>query len=844
MNAPIEPPLLRHLPRESNLTADAILDGFMNFVAEKGLELYPAQEAAILEILAGKHVILNTPTGSGKSLVATALHFKALAEDKVSIYTCPIKALVSEKFFALCELFGPDNVGMMTGDAAVNRDAPIMCCTAEILANVALAEAEFSGADYVIMDEFHYYSDRDRGVAWQVPLLVMKNTTFLLMSATLGETEFFEKDLESLTGKPAVTVRSKDRPVPLYFHYQEIPLHETVSDLVERCRAPIYIVCFTQRSCAEEAQNLMSTDFCTKEEKKAIAEELRRASFSSPYGKDMQKFLRHGIGIHHAGLLPRYRLLVEKLAQKGMLKIICGTDTLGVGVNIPIRTVLFTKLCKFDGEKTTILSVRDFMQISGRAGRKGFDDEGTVVVQAPEHVIENLRLERKVAGDAKKMRKLVRKKPPDKGYVPWDKETFEKLINSLPEPLVSRFQVSHGMLLQVLSRENDGCKAMKKLLNSTHDPVAVRKQHKRSALAMFRSLVRADIITLQKGGVQVNADLQKDFSIHHALALYLINAISLLDREDPNYSFDLLSFVESILENPTIILMKQLDKLRTEKMAELKAEGVEYEKRLEELDRLEYPKPNSEFIYQNFNEFSISHPWVKQENIRPKSIARDMYETFQSFSEYIKSYGLQRFEGVLLRYLSEVYKTLVQTVPEYAKIDETDEMITYLGSMLRAVDASLLDEWERMRNPDYILNQAKNATEPEPEVLLHDITRDRRSFFILIRNAVFTFVRALSQHDYATLVDLIEPNDPPWEASSLEQASQAFWEDHSVLLTSPQARAPKLTRISERTESLWVIEQVLCDGEEDNDWVLEFQLEPEQCRAKQAVLLQFIGIHR
>jgi superfamily II RNA helicase len=337
-----------------SLAPDDILDRFLTHIASTGLELYPAQEEALLELMAGKHVVLSTPTGSGKSLVATGLFFKALAEGKTAFYTCPIKALVNEKFFDFCELFGAERVGLMTGDATINRDAPLICCTAEILANLALRDRS-ARADYVVMDEFHYYADRERGVAWQIPLLCLPKTTFLLMSATLGDTRSIERGVEERTGRPFASVRGNQRPVPLDYEYRDSPLHETIASLVSGGRAPVYLVNFTQRAAAEEAQNLLSVELCTKEEKESIKKELMDVPFTTPFGKDLQKFLRHGVGLHHAGLLPRYRLLVEKLAQTGLLKVVSGTDTLGVGVNIPLRSVLFTQLCKYDGEKSAIL---------------------------------------------------------------------------------------------------------------------------------------------------------------------------------------------------------------------------------------------------------------------------------------------------------------------------------------------------------------------------------------------------------------------------------------------------------------------------------------------------------
>lgn len=399
-----------------------ILERFVRFVSEEGISLYPAQEEAILELFDGKHVILNTPTGSGKSLVAAALHFYAMARRMRSVYTAPIKALANEKFFWLCDAFGAENVGLLTGDASINPRAPIVCCTAEILANMCLRE-ESPDVDFVVMDEFHYYGDRERGMAWQVPLLTLSHGTFLLMSATLGDTSRIEESLLELTGRKAVVVRSFERPVPLEFEYSLTPLHETIQRLVESGRAPIYLVSFSQRAAAERAQDLMSVNFSSREEKEAIRQALDGFRFDTPYGKELSRFLRHGIGLHHAGLLPKYRLLVEKLSQEGLLKVVSGTDTLGVGVNIPIRTVLFTQLCKYDGEKVGILSVRDFLQIAGRAGRKGFDDVGYVVAQAPEHVIENLRIAQKMAENPKK--KLQKKAAPTRGYAHWDEKTFE-----------------------------------------------------------------------------------------------------------------------------------------------------------------------------------------------------------------------------------------------------------------------------------------------------------------------------------------------------------------------------------------------------------------------------------
>ena len=833
---------LKELPPK-DASSDVILSTFLGYVAARGLDLYPAQEEAILELLAGNNVILNTPTGSGKSLVAEAAHYEALVRGERSFYTCPIKALANEKFFALARTFGAENVGLMTGDATVNRDAPIICATAEVLANIALAEGRNAHVDVAVIDEFHYYADRDRGAAWQIPLLALPRARFLLMSATFGDPEPFEKRLTALNGKPTTVVRSLDRPVPLYFEYRETPLHETVHDLVEKGRFPVYIVNFAQRATAEEAQNLMSMDYCSKDEKKAIVAAIAGARFDSPYGREIQRFIRHGIGIHHAGLLPKYRLLVEKLAQKGLLKIISGTDTLGVGVNIPIRTVLFTRLCKFDGEKTAILSVRDFQQISGRAGRKGFDDQGFVAVQASEHVIENLRLEAKAGNDPGKKRKIVRKKPPDFGYVHWDKTTFQRLVESHPESLVSRFSVTHGMVVNVLSRDDGtgGCMGMARLIKGCHERDAQKRILGRTALEMVRSLKDAGILELGyaddgRRRVVLNTDLGEDFSLHHALALYLLDTIPLLrgedgeERPDELYALDLLTLVESILEDPDAILRRQLDKLKGEKVAELKAAGVEYDQRMEELEKLEYPKPHRDFIYDTFNAFARKHPWVKSENIRPKSIARDMFEQLMSFSEYVREYGLERIEGLLLRYLSDVYKALVQNVPQFAKTEAVDEIITTFGAVVRQVDASLLDEWQRLKNPYELFEPAPVREEVEPAGSL-DVTKDARAFMVLVRNEVFRFVRALARHDFAEAARVVAsaPENETREAARIEKEMAPFFVAHRVLRTDPAARSPKHLHV-EQGGAAWKLRQVLVDGDDDADWFFEATIDLERSR--------------
>jgi superfamily II RNA helicase len=765
-----------------------------------------------------------------------------MAEGKTSFYTCPIKALVNEKFFALCEAFGAENVGLMTGDAAINREARIICCTAEILSNLALRDAA-AQVDYVVMDEFHYYADRDRGIAWQVPLLTLPSTTFLMMSATLGDTTSIEESLQELTGREVANVRSGQRPVPLDFEYRETPLHETIADLVKVGKSPIYLVNFSQKSAAEQAQNLMSVDFCTKEEKEAIKEALKDAPFDTPYGKDFQRFLRHGVGMHHAGLLPKYRLLVERLAQGGLMKVISGTDTLGVGVNIPIRTVLFTQLFKFNGEKLATLSVRDFQQIAGRAGRKGFDDQGSVVAQAPEHVIENIKIAQK---EAKGGKRLPRKPPPQKGYVNYDKNTFERLQKGIPEPLESRFDVTHGLLLNLLQSEMcggaEGYQRLVRLIQRSHGSEWAKRKSLKDAAVYFRTLRHAGIVKVEKGEggsgarVYVNEGLQRDFSLNHTLSLYLLDTLAMLEPTAETYPLDVVTLVESILENPDVVLYAQLHAVKGEKIAELKAQGMEYDDRMAELEKLEWPKPLRDFIYTTFNLFADKHPWVGQENIRPKSIVRDMFERYMSFNDYVREYGLQRSEGVLLRYLGDAYKTLTQTVPERFRNEEVRDIIELLRAMIRQVDQSLLEEWERMQHPEQALRRRttdEDAAARRPKELVDD----EKAFAAHVRNELHRLVKALGQRRWDGALELLDSAFGDWTAKKLEEAMAPYFAEHASVVLTPAGRRPSLTLMKDVGPRQWEVQQRIMDPEGHGDWMLDCEIDLRDRKAEDGPLL-------
>lgn len=830
------PRLIDRVPSERGAAPDEILDRFLSWVADVGLEPYPAQEEAFLELISDRHVILGTPTGSGKSLVAALLHFRAMCEWQRSFYTSPTKALASEKFFWLCGEFGPENVGMLTGDASINPDSPIVCCTMEVLANMALRRGEETPAPYVIMDEFHYYADRARGMAWQLPLLALPKTLFLLMSATLGDTSGIARSVRERTGRELTEIHSDQRPVPLDFTYRETPLHETVEELLREEKAPIYIVHFTQREAAERAQALTSAPICTREERRLVADETSEFRFDSPYGKEFKRLIGAGVGVHHAGLLPKYRLLVEQLAQRGLLKVICGTDTLGVGVNIPIRTVLFSRLSKFDGRKVAVLKPREFKQIAGRAGRKGFDDRGSVVCQAPEHVIENRRIAAKSAAAGGRRRKPGRKRSPPRDFVAWNEDTFQRLIHQPPEPLESRFSVSHGMMVQILQRSPTaagatGYRAVIDLIDLSHERERTKPRMKRHAAVVFRSLRRAGIAELVRDGesgpftVRISGELQFDFSLYRTLSLYLVDAISALDLDAPGYAMELLSLVESILDDPIPILIAQRQRLRRDLLATLKAEGVPYEERIRHLDEVTHPKPEAEFIYATYQIFAEKHPWLQAENIHPKSIAREIFESRSTFDQYVRDYSIARGEGRLLRYLGDVYRTLTKNVPEWALSEELLDVTAFFRAMLEGVDSSLFEEWQSLRNPA-AADARSPGGEPDPRPPPDELVVDARARTTRIRAELHRLVRALRDRDYERAARCVRQDlENGWDAARFERELEPFYEEHDQILFTPRARLAEYTVVRECGELRWEVSQVLLDPDDENLWCVEGEVD-------------------
>nr|WP_255447697.1 DEAD/DEAH box helicase [Schumannella sp. 10F1B-5-1] len=823
---------------------DDFAEGFASWAAGRGLALYPAQEDALLELLLDRHLVLSTPTGTGKSLVAIAAHAIDLAQERRSVYTAPIKALVSEKFFALVELFGAERVGMITGDTRVNPDAPILCCTAEIVANAALRQGADAPFDTIVMDEFHFYADPERGWAWQVPLITLTRARFVLMSATLGDVGAIAGDLERRSGREVGLVTGVERPVPLDFRYELTPVQEEVESLLADGLAPAYLVHFSQAAAVERAQALASVRVADRAHRDRIGEAIAGFRFAPGFGASLNRLIRAGIGVHHAGMLPKYRRLVETLAQEGLLKVICGTDTLGVGINVPIRTVLLTALTKFDGTRMRQLSAREFHQIAGRAGRAGYDTAGEVVVLAPEHEIENAKAAAKAAANPAKAKKIVRKKAPD-GFVSWGPGSLDRLRAAEPEALQSSMAITAAMLINVIARGSDDGRGVfddvRALVLDNHEPPERQRALARRALGIYRTLRASEVVAQEGGGfdgtarIRLTVDLQPDFTLNQPLSPFALAVLELLEMDAPGYALDVVSVIEATLDDPRAILSQQQFRARGEAVAAMKAEGIEYEERMELLEQITWPMPLEQLLGEAFEVFSSSQPWVRDFAVSPKSVVRDLWERGMSFPEYVAFHQLGRSEGLVLRYLSDAYRALRQTVPEEAKTDEVHELIDWLGELVRQVDSSLVDEWRELMEPGVAVATTATA-EPVRPPAPASVVQNRRAFTAMVRNALWRRIQLAARQADDELVALGDAVD--WPAGL-----DAYFDEHDAIGIDADARSSAMIHIDEEAD-VWRVRQTLADPVGDHDWILRAEVDLGESAAAGLAVVRVTAFER
>lgn len=862
---------------------EAILTAFTDWVESTGKTMYPHQAEALLGIVTGDHVIVSTPTGSGKSLIAMQALFTALATGKTAYYTAPLKALVSEKFFELINYFGAYNVGMITGDSTINSTAPIICATAEILANIALREGEKADCEMIVMDEFHFYADPQRGWAWQIPLIELPQAQEVLLSATLGNIEWLQKDLQKRTNRDVTIVDDAIRPVPLYYTWSTQPLNEVIQELVTTHMAPVYVVHFSQREAVSTAQELLSQNLISKDQKAKIEENLKNFKFGSGFGKILSRLIRNGIGVHHAGLLPRYRRLIEKLTQAGLLNVICGTDTLGVGINVPIRTVLITSLTKFDGTNSRHLSAREFHQIAGRAGRAGFDTIGYVLVQAPAHEIENARRIRNAGNDENKLKRIQKVKP-EEGKLIWSEKTFTALQTKIPETLKSQFRINHAMILNLLQRD-DPVRATVHLLTKNHEPSTERNKFIRKALEIYSSLRRAEVIKHENrdwrkkyacnshgipqkeltrdfpftSAIHFTKEVPDDFALNTPLSPFALSALDLLDPNSSSYSLDVLSVIEAVQEDPLPVLIAQKKAAKSSAINRLKNEGIDYYERMQIVDEITHPRPLADLLEPALKIYAQTNPWVQGHQLSPKSIVRQMIEEAMTFTEFVSRYDLARSEGILLRYLTDTYRALNQILPNDVRTEEVTAIINWLGKLVRAIDSSLIDEWEQLANAadhpnndtagiaDFTLTDTDHISgielafgqDADGKI---DFTRNKHNFRREVKNKMFSFIEAIDRDDIEYLAS---PNHSPnWHFDHWANAVDEYFAEYDYLGTDTAARSAQFFQILEdpsladlitagmpdkealkllethQSGRLWLVIQVLDDGEADFSWAI------------------------
>ncbi len=440
--------------------ADLELAFVDRFLWSRGLEPYAVQEQAIAQIIAGKSVLVTVPTGTGKTVMAKAGIYAAFERGRTAVYTTPLRALTEEKYRELCDDFGAGNVGMATGDFKINREAPIQVEVAEILWNRIVSDKNVSPADVVIMDEGHYFNDQERGYVWEQSIIGLDpRSQLVVLSATVGHPERFCHWVELTRRQPMGLVESRERRVPLVHEFREEFLIETVKDLAHRGDVPAIVFVFGRELCFEVARLIKSARRFTTDEERARIEKLcDETLLPAGVAKELKPLLAHGIGIHHAGILPRYKQLVEQLTLERLVKFVVCTETIAAGINLPARTVVFPSLRKYIQKQPRLVTAAEYHQMSGRAGRPQFDDKGLAITLAPEDVVSDLRKElkdsaRRPAYDESKVRKSVynraRSDAQRKGEVCWTPDDHAALVSGEPAELKSKTKITAEQVLAI-----------------------------------------------------------------------------------------------------------------------------------------------------------------------------------------------------------------------------------------------------------------------------------------------------------------------------------------------------------------------------------------------------------
>jgi len=699
------------------------LSFYDKFLWSRGLEPYPVQEQAIGKIFAGESVLVTVPTGTGKTLMAKAALHAAVGRGQRAIYTTPLRALTEEKYRELCDDFGESNVGFATGDYKVNRDAPVQVEVAEILWNRIVADKNVCPAEIVVMDEGHYFNDPERGYVWEQSIIGLDpRTQLVVLSATVGHPERFCHWVELTRRVGMELVDSRERKVPLVHEFREEMMIDTVRDLAFSGDVPAIVFVFGREQCFEVARLLKSCRRFTSDEEKAKVEAMcDEALLPSGASKELRPLLAHGIGIHHAGILPRYKQLVEQLALERLIKFVVSTETIAAGINLPARTVVFPSLRKFIKKEPRLITAAEYHQMAGRAGRPQFDDRGLAITLAPEDIVSDIKKELKDAAkrpayDEGKVKKSVYNKAKSeaqrKGDIVWTPEVHAELVKGEPAELRSKTKITAEQVLAI------------GLPDLAKDPLLVTDAEKRmaEAEASLPPSMRLDIATVIENLLLTDRE-RRDLQKTLAQLVDNLKAIGVIDEHGKQIGGEMIRklqgmdglFIFFVLFNHQLdyielrqlveylvdhdIIQRQLDRkledakrewMRT-KLREMRETNpqVSWDDVEAEYDKA-HPRELTkiELIHQEFSS-KVPHPELHGGK-RVKNTWATLEDANTGFLEFVEQHHLQHEEGNLFSYLIRVMN-FAQKLYEASQLSEFEDMADRVRKLLARIDLRLLD---------------------------------------------------------------------------------------------------------------------------------------------------------
>ena len=727
---------------------------------------YPVQEEALLAwFTAEQGVLVCAPTGTGKTLIAEAALFEALHGNTIAYYTTPLIALTEQKFREMqdCAIrwgFSQEDVGLVTGNRRVNPNAHVLVVVAEILLNRLLNPTafDFTRVSAVVMDEFHSFADRERGIVWELSLgMLPRSVRLLLLSATVGNAAEFVTWLERCHGRKVELVESKDRKVPLTYHW--VPdqlLNEHLVAMAkgdpEARKTPALVFCFNRDECWSIAEQLKGLPLLGADQRTRLHAEVNRLDWTQGVGPKIRQMLHRGVGVHHAGMLPKYRRVVEDLFTRKLLAVVICTETLAAGINLPARSVVLSSLVKGPFGKQKLVEASVAHQIFGRAGRPQFDDRGFVYALAHEDDVKILRWREKYdaipenakdPGLLKAKKALKRKKPSRRENAQyWAEAQFKQLQAAPPGKLYSKGPLPWRLLAYLIEVSPEIAKTRGIIRKRLMDEPRIRAGEK-VLDSMLLTLAAGGFVTLDPPPPVAQADGQPAEpysavlatptaemnkllafrSLHPIYGAFLINQLGIADRDER------LQAIESVLEVPRPLLRNlrvpppnelapgplatgRLDAelIRRGLIAAALPEGAD------EDDEGEAPWERPPTLADKLRLlFDVTYPDV--EDVRTQSVwcAGELLRFGGNFNKYVQARDLVKQEGIVFRHLLR----LILLLGEFALVCPPDaepaawqaelrEIAEQLTASCRAIDPASTDEMiEQAHAADVVEGEAK-----------------------------------------------------------------------------------------------------------------------------------------